>query len=112
MDSAKPDDSIEKTQTPKASAGDAATVTPPTHGTGGLAPADEATLIAPPSSMTLSVPFQDLSQDKLLISAPRVTFENRTVPALGNIPLLARLGQGGMGAVYFGLKTMLKKEVA
>jgi serine/threonine protein kinase/ABC-type Fe3+ transport system substrate-binding protein len=112
MDPAKPDNSSEKTQL-QPSSGDAATVTPPTHGSG-AAPGDalEATLIGPQPSIVLSVPIQDLSQDKLLISAPRVTFEGRTVPALGNIPLLARLGQGGMGAVYFGIKTMLKKEVA
>lgn len=110
----KPEDSLEKTMPQPPPGGDAATVTPPSHGTGAAPPSGglEATLIGPATTIALSVSIQDLSGDKLLISAPRIAFENRSVPALGGIPLLARLGQGGMGAVYFGLKTMLKKEVA
>jgi tRNA A-37 threonylcarbamoyl transferase component Bud32 len=59
-----------------------------------------------------SVAVQDLSGDKLLLGVLRITFEDRLVPALGGIPLLAKLGQGGMGAVYFGYKILLKREVA
>lgn len=60
----------------------------------------------------LSVPAQDLSGDKLLLAAPRVAFEGRSVPALGGIPLLAKIGQGGMGAVYYGIHPRLYLEVA
>lgn len=61
-----------------------------------------------------SVPPQDLSQDKLLATAPRapVGEERIPTPALGNIPLLAKLGQGGMGAVYYGIHPRLDVEVA
>jgi serine/threonine protein kinase/ABC-type Fe3+ transport system substrate-binding protein len=110
----KPEEDPEK-PVARPSAGDAATVTPPSAGTGGSASPKaelEETLISATPSTAFSVAIQDLTHDKLLISAPRIVFENRTVPALGNIPLLARLGQGGMGAVYFGFKTLLKKEVA
>ena len=115
METGKPDDAQDKTMPQPPPGSDAATVTPPTHGTGASGTPNaglDATLIPPASSIALSVPFQDLSGDKLLISAPRTNFEGRSVPALGGIPLLARLGQGGMGAVYFGLKLLLKKEVA
>src|SRR5438477_8193002 len=58
------------------------------------------------------VHFQDLSTDKLLTSAARQTFEDKPVPSLGGIPLIAKLGQGGMGAVYVGMHPRLKQEVA
>ena len=60
----------------------------------------------------LSLPIQDLSGDALLAGVPRTIFDNRQVPALGGIPLLAKLGQGGMGAVYYGVKALLRQEVA
>jgi len=41
-----------------------------------------------------------------------VDFGNAKVPSLGGIPLLAKLGQGGMGAVYYGIHPRLKIEVA
>src|SRR5579862_3672323 len=86
--------------------------TPPSSGAGRApTPAELApTLIAPASPR--SVPTQDLTQDNLLKTAPRITHEGRSVPALGGIPLLAKIGQGGMGAVYFGYKVLLKQEVA
>lgn len=59
-----------------------------------------------------SVPSQDLSGDKLLATAPRMPMADKPVPALGGIPLLAKLGQGGMGAVYYGIHPRLKLEVA
>ena len=46
------------------------------------------------------------------MSAPRVDVNGRTVPVLGGIHLLAKLGQGGMGAVYYGIHPRLKREVA
>ena len=64
------------------------------------------------AGMLASVPIQDLTQDKLILSAPRVAVEGMSMPALGGIPLLAKLGQGGMGAVYYGIHPRLKLEVA
>lgn len=83
--------------------------TPPSHGgnvypgTGGLG-----------FSVNPSVPPQDLSQDKLLATAPRASVADgkHSVPALGGIPLMAKLGQGGMGAVYYGIHPRLQSEVA
>jgi serine/threonine protein kinase len=59
-----------------------------------------------------AVQFQDLLIDKLLLAAPRVNVEGRSVPSLGGIPLLTKLGQGGMGAVYYGIHPRLETEVA
>src|SRR5438477_10059709 len=44
-----------------------------------------------------SIPPQDLSTDKLLLAAPRLAVGGRAFPSLGGIPLIAKLGQGGMG---------------
>lgn len=60
----------------------------------------------------LSVKMADLTMDRLLAMTPRMNIDGRPVPALAGIPLLAKLGQGGMGAVYYGLHPRLKKEVA
>jgi len=54
----------------------------------------------------------DLCNDNLLIVAPRIQHEGKTVPSLGGIPLLRKLGQGGMAAVYYAIHPRLKKEVA
>ena len=59
-----------------------------------------------------TVPLQDLSGDKLIHTAPRASFNDKQVPSLGGIPLLAKLGQGGMGAVYYGIHPRLQQEVA
>lgn len=78
------------------------------------APGLEPTLIAPGAKVSQmhSRAFEDLGGDKLLKNAKRIEYEGLSVPSLGGIPLLAKLGQGGMGAVYFGVKIMLKQEVA
>ncbi len=55
---------------------------------------------------------EDLSGDALLTTAPRIAFAGSDVPALGGIALLSKLGQGGMGAVYFGVHPRLRMEVA
>lgn len=60
----------------------------------------------------LTLQVQDLANDKLLLAAPRLQVDGRMVPSLGGIPLLAKLGQGGMGAVYYGVHPRLQKEVA
>ena len=70
-------------------------------GTGGLKDVTES-----------SVKTQNLLDDKLILSASRVEVNGRTVPVLGGIHLLAKLGQGGMGAVYYGLHPRLHQEVA
>jgi serine/threonine protein kinase len=59
-----------------------------------------------------SRPVEDLSGEQLLRVAPRMNVRERMVPALGGIPLLAKLGQGGMGAVYYGVHPRLHLEVA
>ena len=65
------------------------------------------------SAKPVAIPMQDLCADPLLASAPRMNFENCPVPSLGGIPLLlAKLGQGGMGAVYYGIKVLLRQDVA
>ncbi len=64
------------------------------------------------SSAPPTVQMQDLSCDRLILSAPRTLFKEVSVPSLGGIPLLAKLGQGGMGAVYFGIHPRLHREVA
>lgn len=63
-------------------------------------------------AFTPSVAIQDLSSDSLLMPAPRESFAGKSVPALGGIPILAKLGQGGMGAVYYGVHPRLDIEVA
>lgn len=64
------------------------------------------------SGRKTTIPLQDLSRDALIANAPRVKSDGLTVPALGGIPLLAKLGQGGMGAVYYGIHPRLDTEVA
>jgi len=59
-----------------------------------------------------SGPIQDLMGENLLMSAPRTTFNGHECPSLGGIPLLRKLGQGGMGAVYYGVHPRLSIEVA
>src|SRR6185295_11707060 len=54
------------------------------------------------SGVALSMPLQDLLHDSFLLKTPRIEFNGQTVPSLKGIPLIAKLGQGGMGAVYYG----------
>lgn len=55
---------------------------------------------------------EDLSQDSLVVKAQRTFYEGATRPAVGGVPLLAKLGQGGMGAVYYGIDPLMQMEVA
>jgi parallel beta-helix repeat protein len=54
-------------------------------------------------------PKEDLSGDRLVASLKKDA-EGR--PVLGGIPLICRLGKGGMGAVYYGIHPRLQVEVA
>ena len=65
-----------------------------------------------PSAVFGTAPPVDLTNENLLLSAARVEYNGRTCPALGGIPLLRKLGQGGMGAVYAGMHPRLHVEVA
>ena len=64
------------------------------------------------SQVATSLALQDLSGDSFIHKAPRVEFAGSRVPALGGILLLAKLGQGGMGAVYKARQSKLKRLVA
>jgi len=48
----------------------------------------------------------------LLAMTPRAELDGAIVPLLAGIPLVTRLGQGGMGAVYYGLHPRRREEVA
>ena len=63
-------------------------------------------------SVPLSVAIQDLSGERLLQNAPRVESHGVVCPALNGIPMLAKIGAGGMGAVYYGIHPRLRCEVA
>lgn len=69
-------------------------------------------LPSPSSDPLLSVIPEDLTGDPLLSTLPRSQFADRSVPVIGEIPLLRKLGQGGMGAVYLGYKARLRQMVA
>lgn len=58
------------------------------------------------------LPIQDLTTESLLVSAGRKVFQGRLVPVLRGIALLSKIGQGGMGAVFYGIHTRLQCEVA
>lgn len=55
------------------------------------------------------LPQEDLSRDPLLRDLPR---DAQGRPLLGRIPLVCRIGKGGMGAVYYALHPRLQVEVA
>ncbi|MBI4878547.1 MAG: serine/threonine protein kinase [Planctomycetes bacterium] len=56
--------------------------------------------------------FENVAGDMLLATLPRMSFEGRRVPVLGNIPLLRLVGRGGMGSVYYGQHPSLGRGVA
>ncbi|MCW8133564.1 MAG: protein kinase [Planctomycetota bacterium] len=55
---------------------------------------------------------ENLLQDPLLAVAQRASFLGRIRPVVGDLPLLALLGRGGMGSVYYAFHPRLKMEVA
>ncbi|MCY3017670.1 MAG: SUMF1/EgtB/PvdO family nonheme iron enzyme [Planctomycetota bacterium] len=88
---------------PTAGTGEAHTVPPQRASAGDMAEDDTAPHSRPP---------QDLTGDPLLVQASMIVFRGAPRPALGGIPLLVKLGQGGMAAVYYGIDTRLGAEVA
>ncbi len=100
---------------------------PGTHqGSGGMAPPAQASSDALPSTDThqifarntakrpaaLSVERTNLDGERILRDASRIKYEGADCPSLGGIPLLAKLGEGGMGTVYYGIHPRLNSEVA
>jgi len=63
-------------------------------------------------ALSAGIETQDLLNDPLLLAAPRVDFRGKPAPCLNGIPLLAMIGRGGMGAVYYGVHPRLRSEVA
>jgi len=55
---------------------------------------------------------KNLSHDLLLSALPSSVIDGHPCPTLGGIPLERRLGQGGMGVVYYGQHPRLKVSVA
>jgi serine/threonine protein kinase len=82
---------------------------------------DGARAASGPQSRILSTPVglrrasthpEFLLEDWTLQGCATVSFEGEDRPAIGGIPLLAKLGRGGMGYVYCGLHPDLGIEVA
>ena len=55
---------------------------------------------------------EDLSEDPVLRTCRRVEFEGLPAPTVGRNALLARIGGGGMGVVFFGVNPRTEREVA
>ncbi|HLX64230.1 MAG TPA: protein kinase [Planctomycetota bacterium] len=109
-----PDGNAAKPDAPAPDSGASLTVNPTVRGTPHVSPAFSGAMgtggLA--SGFHPSIPPQNLLDDKLILSAPRVDSNGQTVPVLGGIQLFAKLGQGGMGAVYYGVHPRLNQEVA
>ena len=67
---------------------------------------------APNTKVLLPIERANLENEKILRDARRVIWDSVSCPSLGGIPLLAKLGEGGMGAVYFGVHPRLSNAVA
>jgi len=59
-----------------------------------------------------TLPIQDLLREGLLRGARTGKLDGRAVPVLRGVALCAKLGEGAMGAVYYGIHTRLHCEVA
>jgi len=59
----------------------------------------------------VSMAIEDLTTDEDLAVAPRIMLADRTVPALGGLPVIARIGKGAMGSVYLAYHPMLQSEI-
>ncbi|MCZ7644440.1 MAG: protein kinase [Planctomycetota bacterium] len=89
-------------------------ISPPSPSPSGAAPGSTggSTGFGPAGASKRSHVPRDLSDEPFLRDAPRTNFEGIQVPSLAGIPLLARLGRGGMGAVFWGIHPRLHREVA
>ena len=76
----------------------------------GMQPATGTASDAQPAHPAIEA--EDLSRDPLLMSVARISLNGVDRPILGGIQLVAKLGQGGMGAVYYGINPRLETEVA
>lgn len=108
----KPADNDRTFANPKEPGEPAATITPPPARSNPGSTASALRAMTLPSQIELSISIEDLLDDRLLTTLPRTEVNGRSVPSLGGIALIAKLGQGGMGAVYHGVKLMLRQEVA
>src|SRR5258706_262603 len=106
IDPLLPSDPTDLIETPESTSPQlgAAKITP-TPLTGGLG-------VAAATHPTVSVPWPGLLDGARIHRAPPIAYNQRSVPALGGIPLIAKISQGGMGAVYYGIHPRLAKEVA
>ena len=112
MSSNVPDDQIPVTQItpgPPPPPGHPHSPVPSSQAGLGSGPGKPASSFMPHST---SVPIQDLKSEAALLAVPRVEMDGKAYPALSGIPLLAKLGQGGMGTVFYGVHPRLRKEVA
>src|SRR5579862_279651 len=64
------------------------------------------------SSISPAANTEDLSTEKLLQNAKRVDIDGKSYPTLGGLPILRKIGQGGMAAVYYSVHPRLKQELA
>lgn len=78
----------------------------------GVSRAGTRTSTGAPGSVFGAAPPVNLLNENLLRSTPRIDYHGHQCPSLGGIPLLRKLGQGGMGAVYAGMHPRLHVEVA
>jgi serine/threonine-protein kinase len=73
---------------------------------------EEPTTVIPGGMTLADVEEQMAGDDWCLDRCERVVWHGRELPAIGGIPLVAKLGKGGMGHVYRGIDPVGGGEVA
>lgn len=63
-------------------------------------------------AIELSTAWEYLRNDEFISRARQEVVEGRVVPVIGGISLFSKLGQGGMGVVYYGIHRGYAREVA